>query len=289
VVRNRRARWALGSPLLIYLAVLVAFPLGYTIWTSFQNLSVQQSITHFVGTLNYRLVLTDPEFWGAIWFTVRFMVAVTVSELVLGTLLALLFDRVFPGKRTLFSLMLVPIMTAPALMGVAFELLLNGDIGVVPYFLGRLGIGVSLFAPGSVEPMLMGLDVLQWTPFVFLVVYSGLQTVPTELYEAAEVDGAGYGRSVWSVVFPLLKPIILICIFIRAINAFRTFDVIYILTGGGPGTLTTTASIYVYNKAFTSGMFGEGAAASLVIALLLMPLLPLLVPRIVDAQLKPLR
>jgi multiple sugar transport system permease protein len=197
-----------------------------------------------------------------------------------------MFDRAFPGKRALFSVILVPIMTAPALMGVAFELMLNRDIGVVPYFLSQLGLHVSLFSPKAVEPMLMGIDVLQWTPFVFLVVYSGLQTIPIELYEAAEVDGASYWRSVQTVVFPLLRPIILIGIFIRAINAFRTFDVIYVLTGGGPGTLTTTASIYVYKQAFSSGEFGEAAAASLIIAALLLPLLPLLVPRIVDAQLR---
>jgi multiple sugar transport system permease protein len=283
---SRRARWALGSPLLAYLAALVAFPLGYTVWTSFQSLSVEQSSSRYVGTLNYRLVLTDPTFWGAMWFTLRFTLVVTALELVLGTFLALLFDRTFPGKQALFSVMLVPIMTAPALMGVAFELMLNGDIGVIPYFLAKLGLHISLFSPQAVEPMLMGIDVLQWTPFVFLVVYSGLQTVPMELYEAAEVDGASYWRSVRSVVVPLLKPIILIGVFIRAINAFRTFDVIYILTGGGPGTLTTTASIYVYKQAFSSGEFGEAAAASLVIAMLLLPLLPLLVPRIVDAQLR---
>lgn len=283
---GRRARWALGSPLFAYLAALVAFPLGYTVWISFHSLVVQQATSRYVGVLNYRLVLTDPAFWGAMWFTLRFTLVVTALELVLGTLLALLFDRVFPGKRALFSVMLVPIMTAPALMGVAFELMLNGDIGVVPYFLAKLGLNVSLFSPQAVEPMLMGIDILQWTPFVFLVVYSGLQTVPSELYEAAEVDGASYWRSVRSVVFPLLKPIILIGVFIRAINAFRTFDVIYILTGGGPGTLTTTASIYVYKQAFSSGEFGEAASASLVIAVLLLPLLPLLVPRIVDAQLR---
>jgi multiple sugar transport system permease protein len=274
--------------LFAYLGALVAFPLGYTLWISFHSLAVQQATSRYVGTLNYRLVLTDPAFWGAMWFTLRFTLVVTTLELVLGTLLALLFDRVFPGKRALFSVMLVPIMTAPALMGVAFELMLNGDIGVVPYFLAKLGLNVSLFSPHAVEPMLMGIDILQWTPFVFLVVYSGLQTVPSELYEAAEVDGASYWRSVRSVVFPLLQPILLIGVFIRAINAFRTFDVIYVLTGGGPGTLTTTASIYVYKQAFSSGEFGEAAAASLVIAVLLLPLLPLLVPRIVDAQLRTL-
>lgn len=283
---SRQARWALGSPLLLYLAALVAFPLGYTVWISFRDLSVLQSTSRYVGTLNYHLVLTDPMFWSAIWFTFRYMVIVTTIELVLGALLALLFDRLFPGKRTLFSFMLVPIMTAPVLMGVGFELMLNGDIGAVPYFLGKIGINISLLAPHTVQPLLMAIDVLQWTPFVFLVVYSGLQTLPGDYYEAAVVDGASYWRTVRSVVLPLLKPIILIATFLRAVNAFRTFDVIYVLTGGGPGTLTTTTSIYVYKQAFTNGQFGQAAAASLVIAALFVPLLPLLVPRIVAAQLE---
>lgn len=282
---NRRARWLLGSPLLVYLVALVAFPLSYTIWISLRNLSILAPTSHYVGSLNYRLVLTDPGFWGAVWFTARYMLIVTAIELVLGTLLALLFDRVFPGKRALFSLMLVPIMTAPVLMGVAFELMLNSDIGFVPYVLTKMGLSVSLFAPKTVEAMLMGVDILQWTPFVFLVVYSGLQTVPGEYYEAAVIDGASYWRAVRSVVLPLLKPIIFIGAFLRAVNAFRTFDVIYVLTGGGPGTLTTTTSIYVYKEAFSSGQFGEAAAASLIIAALFIPVLPLLVPRIVNSQL----
>lgn len=281
---NRRARWALGSPLLVYLGALVAFPLGYTIWISFQNLSTQFPGSHWVGTLNYNLVLTDPAFWSAVLFTAKYTAIVTSVELILGTLLALLFDRMFPGKRVLFSLLLVPIMTAPVLMGIAFQLMLNGDIGVVPYFLQKIGLNISLFAPGSVEPMLMILDVLQWTPFVFLIVYSGLQTVPPDYYEAAQVDGASYWRTVYSIVLPMLKPILFIAIFLRAVNAFRTFDVIYILTGGGPGTLTTTTSIYVYNKAFQSGLFSQGAAASLLIAALFLPILPFLVPRIIKSQ-----
>ena len=270
----------------MFLAVLAAFPLGYTIWTSGLNRPVSVGASRYVGLLNYRLVLTDPAFWGAIWFTLRYMLVVTSVELLLGTLLALMFDRMFPGKRFFFSALLIPIMTAPVLMGVAFELLLNGDIGAVPDFLGRIGIHVSLFAPGSVQALMMVLDIVQWTPFVFLIVYSALQTVPNELYEAAEVDGGRYWKIVWTVVIPLIRPVIFVGLFLRAINAFRTFDVIYVLTGGGPGTLTTTASIYVYKQAFVSGQFGQAAASSLLIAALLLPLLPLLVPRIVEAQLK---
>jgi multiple sugar transport system permease protein len=156
---------------------------------------------------------------------------------------------------------------------------------VLPDLLARVGIRVSLFAPGSVQIVLMAIDILQWTPFVFLVVYSGLQTVPNDLYEAADVDGATYARIVRSIVLPLVQPIIVVAVFIRAINAFRTFDVIYVLTGGGPGALTTTTSIYVYQQAFTNGQFGVGAAASILMAGILLPFLPLVVPRLVQAQL----
>jgi multiple sugar transport system permease protein len=275
----------MSSPLLLFLIAVAAFPLGYTIWTSLTDQAVSNPVTKFVGLENFGTVLGDRVFWASLWFTVRYTAIVTAAELLLGTSLAILFDRVFPGKRVLLSVILVPIMTAPVLVGVAYELLLNQDIGVLPDLLARVGIRVSLFAPGSVQIVLMAIDILQWTPFVFLVVYSALQTVPNDLYEAADVDGATYARIVRSIVLPLVQPIIVVAGFIRAINAFRTFDVIYVLTGGGPGALTTTTSIYVYQQAFTNGQFGVGAAASILMAGILLPFLPLVVPRLVQAQL----
>jgi multiple sugar transport system permease protein len=279
---HRLHKWILGSPLLVFAAVFVAYPLFQGVQTGFYGLSLQKPDVAFTGLQNFVDVITDPGFLGAARFTVLFGVLVTVVETVLGFGLALLVNRDFPGKRVFFTMLLVPIMIAPALLGVMFRLLLNGDIGLVPSLLRSVGLDVSLFAPETVVPLLVVLDILQWTPFTFLVIYAGLQSFPTDVLEAALIDGAGRWRTLVSVVLPIMKPVLFAAVFLRLIDALRTFDVIYVLTAGGPGTTTTTLSIYVYKTAFESGQFGLAAAASTIIMIALMPVVPILVRRIVN-------
>ena len=209
---------------------------------------------------------------------------VTTIETVLGFALALLINRAFPGKKIIFTFLLLPIMIAPALLGVMFRLLLNGDIGLVPALLSKVGLDVSLFAPDTIVPMIVLLDILQWTPFTFLIIYAGLQSFPTDLLEAAQIDGAGRWRTLLSITLPIMKPIIFAAVFLRLIDAIRTFDVIYVLTAGGPGTSTTTLSIFIYKTAFESGNFGLAAAGSTVIMIALIPLVPILVKRIARTE-----
>lgn len=271
----------LGSPLVVFTAVFVVWPLFQGVQTAFYGLTLQGPTTPFVGLHNFARVLTDPGFGRAALFTVLFALVVTVLETVLGFGLALLVNRAFPGKKVLFTLLLVPIMIAPALLGIMFRLLLNGDIGAVPAVLRTVGIEVSLFDPSAVVPLLVVLDVLQWTPFTFLIIYAGLQSFPTEVLEAAQVDGADRVRTLVSIVLPIMQPIIFAAVFLRLIDAIRTFDVIYVLTAGGPGTSTTTMSIYIYKLAFESGNFGFAAAASTLVMIILLPVVPVLVKRIV--------
>lgn len=277
------ARWVLSAPLLAFIALSVVYPIFYGVRTALQHRTLLDPTATWAGFANLTTVLKDGGFWHAVWFTLRFTVIVTIVELVLGFALALLCDKHFPGKKALLSALILPIMIAPALMGVMFRLLLNQNIGTVPALLHKVGIDVTLFSNGTVVPLLMILDVAQWTPFAFLLFYAGLQTVPRELYDAAAVDGAGFVRTVRSVVFPLMVPIVFITGFLRAIDAFRTFDVIYVLTGGGPGDKTTTMSIYIY-KLFSTGNFGTASAAALLAALLTLPLVPIAVRRLAGAE-----
>lgn len=279
---SRVSKWVLGSPLIVFALIFVAYPVYQGIQTGFYGLSLQNPDTAFTGLENFRTVLTDPGFWSAARFTALFALLVTAIETVLGFGLALLVNREFPGKKVFFTMLLVPIMVAPALLGVMFRLLLNGDIGLVPDVLRSVGLDVSLFAPNTVVPLLVLLDVLQWTPFAFLVMYAGLQSFPTDVLEAAQVDGAGRLRTIRSIVVPIMKPIIFAAIFLRLIDALRTFDVIYVLTAGGPGTKTTTMSIYIYKTAFESGRFGLAAAASAIVMVVLLPFVPLFVKRIAN-------
>lgn len=280
----RKARWVLAAPLLLFAAIFVVYPLFQGIQTSFYGLTLLDPTAPWVGWSNYTALFESPGFLEAAKFTIGFAVIVVTLETFLGFALALLMNRAFPGKKAIFTLLLVPIMIAPALMGVMFRLLLNGNIGLVPAVLSKVGLNVSLFAPDSIKPLIILLDILQWTPFTFLIIYAGLQSFPTDLLEAAQVDGAGRWRTLVSVTLPIMTPIIFAAVFLRLIDAIRTFDVIYVLTAGGPGTQTTTLSIFIYKTAFESGNFGLAAAGSVVIMIALIPLVPFLVKRIVPTE-----
>lgn len=281
---SRGARWVLSAPLLIFLLLIVIYPIVSGIQTSFQDRTLLNPDPQLNGVDNFAKVLSDPTFWASLRFTALYTVAVTIIELALGLGLALLFDRGFPGKRWLLSVILVPIMVAPSLMGIMFRLILNNNIGTIPGLFKEFGIDVSLFSGSNVIPLVLVLDVVQWTPFTFLLIYSALQSVPQELYEAASIDRAGYWRVVRSVVVPIILPTLVIAGFLRAIDAIRTFDTIYVLTGGGPGTQTTTLSIYIY-KILSGGDFGVAAAAAVIVALITLPLVPFVVGRITKGAL----
>ncbi|TFD07817.1 sugar ABC transporter permease [Cryobacterium sp. TMT1-2-2] len=276
---NKGARWILSVPLLVFLAILVVYPIITGVQTALLDRTLLNPEPGFVGLDNFARVLGDGGFWIALRFTVIYTVVVTAIELVLGFLLALVFDRAFPGKKWLLSVIILPVMIAPALMGIMFRLILNQDIGLVPAIFSSLGQSVSLFSSDSIIPVLVILDLLQWTPFTFLLFYSALQSVPEELYEAASLDRARYARVITSIVIPLLMPTIFIAGFLRAIDAFRTFDTVYVLTGGGPGNSTTTLSIYIY-KILSGGDFGTASAAAAIVAIVMLPLVPIVVRRL---------
>jgi len=280
VKSNRLTKLVLSAPIIIFALLLVAYPLFQGLQTGFFNFTLQNPAATFAGFDNFVQLFRKPGFVNASIFTVIFALVCTTLETVLGFALAILMNRVFPGKRILFTLILVPIMIAPALLGIMFRLLLNADIGLLPSLLKSVGLDVSLFDPHSIFPLLVVLDIAQWTPFTFLVIYAGLQSMPTDVLEASAIDGAGRWRTLTSIVIPLIKPVIFAAAFLRLIDAIRTFDVIYVLTGGGPGTSTTTISIYIYKVAFESGNFGLAAAAATVVMIVLLPLVPVLVKRI---------
>lgn len=277
--RRGAARWVLASPLVLFLAILVAFPIVNGVTSSLQNHTLLNPAPSWAGFDNYVQVLTDGNFWHALGFTLGYTVIVTAIELVLGFMLALLFDNAFPGKKFLLSALILPIMIAPALMGIMFRLMLSANIGIVPATLEAAGINVSLLSAGTVIQMLVILDIVQWTSFTFLLFHAALQGIPAELHEAAQLDRASRSRFVFSILIPLMTPTIFITGFLRAIDGFRTFDTINVLTSGGPGNQTTTLSIYVY-KILAGGNFGLASAAAVLIALIMLPVIPFVIRRI---------
>jgi len=273
--RERRiAGWLLSTPLLIMLAMLLIWPVYLGIKTSFTHDVLSEFATYGAGLENYKNLIKQPNFWLSLRFTMIYAIVATILEVILGFALALLFDRIFPGKRVLFSLMLVPIMIAPSLMAVMYRLILNENIGVIPGVLQRLGIEFSIFEQHNVFGSLIALDVLEFTAFTFLLSYSALQNMPSEIYEAAAIDGANARQVLTRVVLPMLRPALAIIFLLRILDSIRTFDSVFILTGGGPGTSTQTVGIYIYKTAFIFGDFGLAASASVVLVLLLAPFMP---------------
>lgn len=277
MIRQRKDRvsaFILAAPLLVFLSVLVVWPIYLGVRTSLSRDLLSEFEITPAGLENYRTIISSPDFWTAIRFTILFAIVVTVFEAILGFILALVFDRSFPGKRTLFSLILIPIMIAPSLMAVMYRLILNENIGVIPGFLQYFGWDISIFDQRYIFFTLVALDAIQYTSFAFLLVYAALQNIPQEIYESAAIDGARYRQVVLRITLPILKPALAIIAMLRLIDSFRTFDTIYILTGGGPGISTQTIGIYIYKTAFITGDFGLASAASVTLVLLLAPLMP---------------
>jgi len=271
---KRSAGWILSAPLLLLLAGLLIWPLYLGIKTSLMHDVLSDFDTYYTGLENYKNLISEPNFWNSIRFTLIFAIVATLVELVLGFLLAILFDRIFPGKRILFSLMLVPIMIAPSLLAVMFRLILNENIGVIPGILNKFGLSYAIFDQGNIFTSLIILDVISYTAFTFLLSYSALQNMSQEIYEAAAIDGATTLQILVRVTLPILRPALAIIFLLRFLDSIRTFDSIYILTGGGPGTTTQTVGIYIYKTAFIFGDFGLAAAAAIVLVMLLAPFMP---------------
>ena len=275
--QRRTAGWILATPLLIILAGLLIWPVYLGIKTSLTHDVLSEFSTYGVGLGNFKNLIRQPNFWLSLRFTFIYALVATTLELILGFALALLFDRVFPGKRVLFSLMLVPIMIAPSLMAVMFRLILNENIGIIPGFLQKIGLHFAIFDQHNIFTSLIILDILEFTAFTFLLSYSALQNMQEEVYEAAAIDGANKKQVLLQVTLPILRPAIAIIFLLRILDSIRTFDSVFILTGGGPGTTTQTVGIYIFKTAFIYGDFGLAASAAIVLVLILAPFMPFII------------
>jgi multiple sugar transport system permease protein len=276
---KRRSGFFLSSPLIMFLCAFLIVPIYLGIKTSFSKDILSNPNITPAGFGNFKNLIHDPTFWSALNFTMRFAVVTTILELIIGFLLALLFDATLYGKKILFSFMLVPIMIAPSLLAIMFRLILNDNIGVIPAFFHKIGLNFFAFDHRWVFWTLVILDMLQYTAFTFLLWYSILQGISQEIYESAAIDGASYWQTRLRVVLPLIKPSLIIIMLLRFLDSMRTFDSVYILTGGGPGSSTETIGIYIYKTAFISGNFGLASSASIGLALILIPFMPSIIRR----------
>ena len=253
------------------LSVLLVYPLAYSLGLSFYNYYLPVPRTTFVGFDNFRFILGDDAFWEALGVTARFTGAAVAIEVVLGIAVALLLDARIPCRRFVNTVVLLPMAITPAVAGLLMRWMFESNWGLVNYFLGLVGVrgpgwtGDPAWALWSI----IFADVWQNTPFVILVVYAGLQSVPVEPLEAAMVDGASRAQTLAHVVFPFLRPLVLFVLIIRSMDAFRIFDQVFVMTGGGPGTTTQTITFYNYVMAFRQLRMGRASALGVITLLIL--------------------
>ena len=269
--QQRRDRLIFLVPSMTVLAVLLVYPLAYSLGLSFYNYYLPVPRTTFVGLDNFRFILGDDAFWEALGVTARFTGAAVAIEVVLGIAVALLLDARIPCRRFVNTVVLLPMAITPAVAGLLMRWMFESNWGLVNYFLGLVGVR----GPGwTGDPhwalwSIIFADVWQNTPFVILVVYAGLQSVPVEPLEAAMVDGASRTRTLAHVVFPFLRPLVLFVLIIRSMDAFRIFDQVFVMTGGGPGTTTQTITFYNYVMAFRQLRMGRASALGVITLLIL--------------------
>ncbi len=256
----------LVAPAAIYLVVFSVFPLLYSLGISFFDWSQTTSTFTFIGLDNYARLAADPVFWQAVINTAVLVVAAVAIQVVLGTALALFFDLHLRGSWFVRGVLILPMLLTPVVVGLMWRALLNPDWGMVNWVLGELGLPQPLWLadPKLALITLVLVDSWQWTPFIMVIVFARLQALPRDVFEASAVDGAGRIATLRQVTLPLLAPAIVFAAVFRSIDAFRSFDVVFGLTYGGPGRLTTTMSFYAWETGFSFTRYGYASAIAYV-------------------------
>jgi multiple sugar transport system permease protein len=263
---DEHIRWVLVAPAVLLILFMTIYPLGYSMWVNFVNYDFAIPGHRWVALDNFKTVWDDPIARHALWVTLGLSVACVAVELVLGFLLALAMLRAFVGRRVLMVLFVVPLFMSPVIIGSFFALILTRPYGPTNYLLGKLlghaiNIDFTNDHPWYYISIVLA-DAWQWTPFMFVILLAGLASISDQLYEAAEIDGATPRQSFFFVTLPLLAPIVLLAVTFRLIDSMKLFDVIYVLTKGGPGTSTYTLSYYLYEQGFQLFHLGDGTAGS---------------------------
>ncbi len=261
----KRTKYLLfATPSLLLMCVVMLYPLCYAFWHSLFSYNLGDT-PRFVGLGNYIKVFSDPDFLHSVQVSLVFSVVTVSAEFILGLSVALLLDRITLGKRLLTVLIYLPFVVTPSATGVIFKWLFMPQWGILNQFLKGLSIVPPSWFDNSFWAMVAVIvaEIWQNTPFVVIVLYSGLQSIPVECIEAAEMDGASQGRMLRSIVLPLLRPLVLVIIMMRTMDTWRLFDRIYVMTAGGPGSATETMTLYNFRISFKMLRVGEGLAVGI--------------------------
>lgn len=260
---KRMTKYLFIAPLIAFFVFMAAYPIAYMVRVSFceWSLGLGQDMK-WVGLENYIYALKNEDFWMSGLRTFIFAFWAVGIEIILGVALALFIgNRRSVGTTIVKTGFLLPMVATPVAVALTWKLLFDNNFGLINFLLKKIGLSYAAFS--SVDTVLSAyiiVDIWQWTPFVMLMALAGLSTLPGDCYEAAKIDGASRWQSLWKITLPLLSPTIMMTMTLRLIDALKAFDIIYAVTGGGPGDAAKTLNILLYNEAFSNFRFGRAAA-----------------------------
>lgn len=267
---DRHLHWLFPLPAIAFVALLMVFPVLYTLFLSFTNWNLTSGApASFVGLRSYARVLTEPRFLDALGRTFLFTIFAVAIEGVLGVATALMLNRAFVGKSVAKLLLLLPLVATPVAVGIVFNLFYDPTIGFFNFVLTSFGLPPGLWVSHqkTVLASLVLVDVWQWTPMITLIVLAGLAGLPEEPVEAARIDGASEWQIIRLITLPMVMPVILTALILRLIDALKTFDIIFAMTGGGPGYASETLNIMGFKYSFEYFRMGQAAVILVVLFL----------------------
>lgn len=269
---DRAIAWIFVTPTIVILLAINIFPLFWTIWLSFTNFRVNRpnNAVEFIGLRNYERILTDPDTWMTMQATAHFLFWTIFFQVLIGFALAYLINKKFKGNDLWTTIIVLPMMLSPAVVGNFWTFLYQPQIGffnyVVSFFTGIEPTSFSMIGDVSLAPWsIVIVDTWMWTPFVMLICLAGLRSIPNSIYEAAECDRASKWRQFWTITIPMVLPFLMLAILFRGIENFKMFDLVVQLTGGGPGSTTELTSINLKREAFEKWRTGFASAYAVIL------------------------
>jgi len=269
--------WPFVIPALVVVVAVIVFPWVFTIWMSLNEWKVGAPTT-FVGFANYIRLPNDPRFVESVEHTLVYTTLSVLLPLLFGTFAAVVFHANFRGRGVLRAIFIMPMMATPVAIALVWTMMFHPQLGVLNYLLSLVGLPPQLwvFHPATVIPSLVLVETWQWTPLVMLIVLGGIAAIPTEPYESAQIDGASHWQMFRYITLPLVTPFLFIAAMIRMIDAVKSFDIIFAITQGGPGSASETINLYLYSVAFIYYDLGYGSAIAVMLFLLIVALAALL-------------
>jgi multiple sugar transport system permease protein len=266
---HRNARFIFPAPAFVVVGLIIVYPVFYTGWMSLQEwFASSLTLPKFIGTINYQKILTaDPRFREAFVRTVYFTLIAVTAETALGVGMAVLFNREFWGRGLVRTLSILPMMATPTAISLVFVMMYHPTLGVMNYLVTLVGLPAFTWTYSSKTALyaIALVDVWEWTPLIMLIALAGLASLPKEPYESAKIDGATPFQCFYLITLPLLRPTLVVAILFRAIDALKTFDIIFVMTQGGPSNASETINILLFNQAFS--YFNMGYASSMAVTL----------------------